>query len=387
MSELQRGNDAYLRGEHSDALAHYHAAYEAGESPADALVGCGCACDLLGRHDDAQAYFERALALDGRHAFAHHYRGTQLLLRGRLDEGWEEYRWYYETADFEKIRPKLPPWDGRQSGQRVLLLSDQGLGDAVQFLRYGPRLRNFFREVVFEGSTQLFRLARANLDCAALAPLNGIREVFIGGYETSDCSCYVPLSSLAGYLGAEAPEPPSPAVVPVTAELRERYAEEYCGDGAFKVAIARRGSNRTPRRTVRDIPPEMFRLLAHVPRVHFYVVNLDAREDEVERLGTRAVTGLHEPFGRLSWDLVDTAAILANMRLVITCDAVIAHLAGSMGLPVWVALPYASEWRWQTGRSDSGWYPEMRLYRQPGYRQWDPVFQEMVQDLEQLSAW
>lgn len=384
MTGLERGDAAYLRGSHQEALEHYHEAYEAGESPADAFVGCGAACDLLGNHDEALAYFDRALAANGRHAFAHHCRGTQLLLRGQFAEGWEEYRWYYQTAAFEKLRPTLPPWDGRQSGQRLLLLSDQGLGDALQFLRYGPRLREYFREVLFEGSVQLSRIVDANVPAATKVPLNGIRTVFLGGYEASGCECYVPLSSLPRIFGAFDREPVvRPATIPLSSQLCKFIGRELCQEGAFKVAIAWRGSRRTPRWTVRDIPPAMFGLLAHVPHVHFYCLDMRPTDDELKRLGTDDLTTMHESMDHLNWDLVQTAAVLANMQLVIACDSVIAHLAASLQVPVWVVLPYASEWRWRLARADSDWYPhpETRLYRQPEYGRWEPIFEQMACDL------
>jgi hypothetical protein len=384
MSRLQQGHDAYSHGNHREALEHYSAAYEAGESPADALVGRGAVCDVFGRHDEALDNFNRALAVDGRHALAHHCRGTQLLLRGEFREGWEEYRWYYQTADFDKIRPTLPPWDGRQSGQRMLLLSDQGLGDALQFLRYGPRLQESFREVVFEGSTKLFRVVEGNVRTAAKVPLHGIRELYPDGHRASGCDCYAPLSSLPGVFGTFTPElAPRPAAIPLSPRMREAIGKQYCQEGKFKVAIAWRGSKRTPRWTVRDIPPEMFGLLANVPGVHFYSVDMGPTADELARVGLHALTALHDPMNHPKWDLVNTAAVLGNMQLVITCDSVIAHLAGSLQMPVWIVLPYASEWRWGLSRADSDWYPhpETRLYRQPEYGRWEPVFEQMARDL------
>ena len=181
MSVLQLGHDAFARGDHDAALQHYRAAYDAGG--AGRRVGrLRFASDLLGRHDDALDSFMRALAVDDQHTFAHHCKGTELLLRRQFREGWEQYQWYYSTTEFDNVRPSLPLWDGRQTGDRILLLSDQGLGDALQFLRYGSRLRECFQEVVFEGNSQLFRVVEANIRCVARVPPQGIREKFAEGY-------------------------------------------------------------------------------------------------------------------------------------------------------------------------------------------------------------
>lgn len=387
MSNLEMGKAALEAGDHPAALQYFEAAFASNERPADAKFLGGVAYDLLGIHEAALDAFNGAIEIDDAHALAHHGKGTELLLRGSFDAGWPEYQWFYETKDFEKVRPPLPRWNGTGGGQLILLVSDQGLGDAIQFLRYGPQVSDAFQQVVFEGDAQLLEIAKANLPNGIVVASNELRLRFPNGARDSRFNCYAPLSSLPRIFGpVDNQQPPAPAGVPVSEQMRRAAGRDHCSDGAFKVGIAWRGSPKTPRRSVRDIPPEEFSQLANIPGVHFYCLDRTATEEDLEALGCQPVTSLVDPMQQLDWDLVNTASIIANMDLVITCDSVIAHLARSMMTPVWIALPYASEWRWGLQRDDSEWYPTAVLYRQPAYRQWAPVFSRMAQNLVQLAT-
>ena len=382
MEPLTEADAAYRAGDHPRALELYLAALAMGRSASTASLGCGCACDLLGRHEEAQEYFQHVIAAEPEHALAHRSLGLQYLLHGDFSRGWPEYRWHYRTEEFDEKRPQLPPWDGRADGRRIVVVSDQGLGDALQFARYLPALREHFSEIVFEGDRQLEQIVTPLV--AKFIPTMEAKLHFRGGYPGAGFECYTPLSCLPGFFGAGTTETiRAPVAIEVPPALAERARRDHRLSGGFKVAIAWKGSPGTPRDSIRSLAVDALGPLLQVPGIDFYAISRDLDHREARYLDDRGVRTFGNSLQSLDWNLLRTAAILADMRLVITCDSVIAHLAASMGLPTWIALPFASEWRWRLDMDRSDWYPAARLYRQTRYGDWTSVVAQMKHDLIQ----
>ena len=157
------------------------------------------------------------------------------------------------------------------------------------------------------------------------------------------------------------------------------WRSEFAGVSAFRVGIVWQGNPKHLNDANRSIPLSQFQPLAEVPGVRLYSLQIGKGTEQLAQIaGTFEVTDLHK---RINGALVETAAVMKNLDLIICCDTSVAHLAGALGLPVWVALPFAADWRWLQEREGSPWYPTMRLFRQTRMKDWQEVFQRMTEAL------
>jgi hypothetical protein len=156
--------------------------------------------------------------------------------------------------------------------------------------------------------------------------------------------------------------------------LVERWRQELGGITGFKIGIAWQGNPKNENNRNRSIPLSCFEPLAGVPGVQLVSLQKEAGVEQLQDVAERF--SIRELGSRLQ-DFMDTAAVLMNLDLVLTCDTAVAHLAGALGVPVWVALPFVPDWRWLLDRSDSPWYPTMRLFRQQSRGDWQGVFHQI----------
>lgn len=331
----------------------------------------------LGRLDESAAMARRAIALDAACAEAHLTLGAGLLISGRFAEGWPEYEWRwhcYGTSGELSPYPQ-PRWDGSDpAGHTILLRSEQGLGDTIQFVRYAPLLAS--------------RGARVLLGCrpvlkALLQTVRGIDWVVADDEPLPSFDLQVPLLSVPGLVGTTLAS--IPADVPyVFADpaARERWRA--------RLALARRSltvglvwagqpQNRTDR--WRSIPLSALAPLAAVPGVSFWSLQ---GGDAARQVATAPFAIVDA--GAAGRDFADVAALMASLDLVISVDTAGAHLAGALGRPVWTLLPAAPDWRWLTEREDTPWYPTMRLFRQEAPGDWGGVIARVARALADLAA-
>ncbi len=312
--------------------------------------------------EQAIAQFEQALALAPEDPEAHFGIAFASLLGGDFERGWREYEWRWKTDDPFSPRRKFkrPRWSGQDlAGRTILLHAEQGLGDAIQFIRYAPLVAQ--------------RGARVIVECPApLAPLirgmAGVSEVVAQGDKPPSYDVHCPLMSLPLLFGTT--QGNIPAQVPYLAPDAERvsaWGEILAADGAgLKVGLAWKGSARHANDRNRSCPPEAFSPLADLPGVRFHSLQKDP--GDAVPPGMR----LADHSAALA-DFADTAALIARLDLVIAVDTAVAHLAGALGKPVWTLLARAPDWRWLLGREDSPWYPTMRLFRQREPGDWQEV--------------
>src|SRR5262249_46156410 len=269
-----------------------------------------------------------------------------------------------------------PIWDGTPWARRSLLLrAEQGLGDTIQFVRFASLLHRAGVTVVVECQPTLASL---------IARVPGVRQVAARGFGVPECDAQLPLASLPRMLGVNELAA-IPAEVPylnadpaLTAAWRERLA----ADKALRVGIAWGGSPAHPQDCHRSISAEQFAVLAAIRGVK--LVSLQPGLKAPARL--RAAEPLGKPTDDQPLSFEDTAAIVANLDVVITCDTAVAHLAGALGVPVWIALPLIPDWRWLLERDDSPWYPTARLFRQTRLDDWADVFKRISAALAKLAA-
>jgi Flp pilus assembly protein TadD len=366
-AHCNRGLALAAQGRQALAEAAYRAALAFDPDHAEAHNNLGLALQIQGRLDEAMAHFDRALALAPEFASAHANRAQLRLLQGDFRGGWPEYEWRWRLPGMFLPRVEAPAWDGSAlAGRTILLRAEQGFGDTIQFVRFAAVLQR-------AGATTL-------LECQpALAPLlakaRGVHAVVPRGSAPPRCDVQIPLASLPGALGVfdlAAIPAEVPYLVPDQVR-RDRWREVLARHEGGKVGVAWRGNPRHPQDCHRSIPPERFAALAVVPGVT--LVSLQAGER------ARGIPGVVEPAPdpeREPLPFEDWAALVASLDLVVTCDTVMAHLAGALGVPVWIALPLVPDWRWLLGRDDSPWYPTARLFRQARLDDWDEVFGRMA---------
>jgi hypothetical protein len=338
---------------------------------APARVALGDILRGLGRLDEARGAYETALALDPCLADARFGLGFLALLRGDPQSGWPDY-------EHRAARRGAPPaalarqWRGENPDGKVMLLyAEQGLGDTLQFLRYAAPLAE-------RGASILAAVPIPLMPLAASVP--GVRSVVRPTLALPPFDVCVPLPSLPLFLGAGLDDIPSPSgYVAAPTERVDAWRARLGSFAGRTVAIAWAGNPDHPNDHNRSIDPALLAPLLRVPGVRWLNLQKGPQGADLRpRRGGPEVVALGEALA----DFADTAAVLELADLVITVDTALCHLAGALGRPTWLMLPFAPDWRWRLGRRDSPWYASMRLYRQPEPRNWSAVVAEIAGDLE-----
>jgi hypothetical protein len=368
------GNALGDRNRLDEALSCQRRALALQPDSAEAHHNLGTSLADLGRLDEAVECYRRAIELRPDFADAHYNLSIALLLDGEFPRGWDEGEWRWRRRDKtqEKLRSFAQPlWSGEQQAPRTILVwCEQGLGDSIHFVRYVPELVKRGWRVILEAPTGLRRL---------FATVEGVTLVERGDpLPHFDTHC--PLLSLPRAFGTTLAT--IPAAVPYLGAGAEGVAtwRDRLGDDGSRprVGLAWAGNPAFIRDAARSPRLDVMMPLLEVPGIRFFGLQMgDGRRD----LSGRAMPPGFTDLGPEITDFADTAAILANLDLIVTSDTAVAHLAGALGRPVWVALKAVPDWRWLRERDDSPWYPSMRLFRQPRPGDWRPVVEALGREL------
>ena len=359
-----------------EALAAYEAAGAAQSGYGAAFNGQALALEALGRLEDACAAFESAIALGNREAIGG--RGCLDLMLGDFARGWEGYeaRWLEGKSLADALGARFPKWRGPgRAGERVLVINDHGFGDTIQFCRYLPMMTVAGAEPTLLCPPRLHRL---------MSSLTGIR--LIAERSSGDrFDAQIAVSSLPHAFATRLDS--VPAAVPYLAAEPERarkWAARIGADG-FKIGVVWQGNPNPEVDMARSVPLAAFAPLAAIPGVRLISLQVGDGVGQLADLpaGVRVET-LGDDFDAGPDGFVDTAAAMGALDLVVTCDTSVAHLAGALARPTWVALKQDAEWRWLRDRDDSPWYPTMRLFRQARRGVWSDVFAAMAAELRTL---
>ena len=327
----------------------------------------------LRRSDAAFAAYDEAVNTDPAYAEAHYHRGSAHLLHGKLEAGWRDFEHRWKVKDRASDKPVLTgaEWHGEAlDGRSIIIYSEQGLGDTIQFAR-------FLKPVIARGGKLTF-LCHPNLT-RLFRSLAGEFEI-TGAVEAGrrfDFQCA--LMSIPHRLGLET----IPAELPyLKAEqmLIEKWREQI-GSRGSKVGISWQGNPIGQIDRGRSVPLIKFAPLAAIPGVRLIGLQRHHGLDQLDDLPTGMKVEKLDAFDEGDDAFIDTAAIMQCLDLIIVSDSAAAHLAGALARPVWVALKEIPDWRWMLARADSPWYPTMRLFRQPASGNWDAVFAHMADAL------
>jgi len=373
-----RGNVLVRLNRPDQAIAAYDAAIgQAGES-AQLLTNRAHALRRLDRVEQAVVDLQRAIALRPNFAEAHFELGMARLTLGDFAHGWSEYEWRWRTGTFAALRRGFtsPLWTGEQNlaGKTILLHAEQGLGDAIQFMRYVPLVARHGASVILEVQPEL---------AALLADSDGAACMIARGCKLPRFDLHCPLMSLPRAFGTT-PDA-IPAAVPyirVSAARANGWTARLPPQRPL-IGIAWAGRRTHHNDLNRSLPLASLAPLLRHADARFVSLQRDLRPgDEAILRETADVVDL----GGVPEDVADTAALISRLDAVIAVDTAVAHLAGALGKPLLLLLPFAADFRWLRGREDSAWYPTARLLRQPAFGDWDSVVARLCR-LVQRQEW
>jgi Flp pilus assembly protein TadD len=340
----------------ADRVADIHA------SMGEALVG-------LGRYDEVQATCREIAAL--RPAVADWNESLVLLLRGEFAEGWRKYEGRFQVADHDPLRKDARiPELAEVAGKRILLVSEQGHGDMIQFARYAPMLARHGAHVCLETYVEQKALMRT---------LEGVETVITAGEREPPTDIVTPLLSLPLVFGTDLDSIPAdvPYLHAPPARL-ERWQLRLGPRTRPRIGLAWWGSQHIPKRS---LSIETLLPVLSLDGIELHSLQKELPAAQRDWLAGRP--GLIDHSAELD-DFADTAALISLLDLVVTIDTSVAHLAGALGKPVWITLQYSADWRWLLGRDDSPWYPTARLFRQQRRGDWTGVVADVARALSDL---
>ena len=392
------GNALLAQGDLDGAARSYESALLIRPDFADAHSNLGSVHVAKLDLDVAMSSYETALSISPACADAHWNRALLWLLEGDYERGWPEYEWRWRKSPELQRDFAQPMWDGSHLRTKTILLhAEQGFGDTIQFVRFASMVAARAPKVILECQPELVRL---------LQRVAGVSQVIARGDPLPGFDVHCPLLSLPHVLKlrpdnipAEVPyirtqiRNTNPEIRNKSEIRRENDQNSSLAPSAFGnsdlfrisdfdirasrplgVGLVWSGSPAHPRDDERSIPPELLSSLAQVEGVQFFSLQKDSATQNPLPFEMLDLTkDLH--------DFADTAALIANLDLVISVDTAVAHLAGALGKPVWVLLPFVPDWRWMLEREDSPWYPTMRLFRQPRPGDWGTAVTHVAREL------
>jgi Flp pilus assembly protein TadD len=342
---------------------------------ADLEINLGNAHWAMHEHEAALAAFRRAVAMKPDDVYAHWSVARVLLQMGEMGEGWEEFEWRLKHPTMRLNRGfEQPQWDGSDlGGKRILLHAEGGLGDALQFVRFVPIVARRGGKVILECQAGLVSLFQG---------VEGVGEIVTKGKELPGFDVHIPFQGLPRVLGVRVDNVPNQVpYVRVPEERAAKWAGKIPGrNGKTRVGLVWAGSPNNDME-FRSRTLEMFNPFLNSSGFQFF--SLQMGEDGKQR----------PPVG-IDWvdltseigDMADTAALVDSMDLVISVDTSTAHLAGALGKKVWVLIPSHSDFRWLLKRTDTPWYPTMRLFRQRNGGKWEEAAEEIAAELVKFKS-
>ena len=372
-----RGNVLKKLGRLYEALESFDKALTIKPDYAEAYSNRGLALQELKRQEEAVASFEKAISIKPDFAEAHWNKSVTLLLMGDFEYGLKlyEWRWKNEALALPKRNFPQPLWLGSENiaGKTILLHAEQGLGDTIQFCSYAKMVKNLGARVVLEVPPALSGL---------LNGLQGVDTLVQTGQALPEFDYHCPLMSLPLAFKTELLTIPSPSpYLCADANKLEQWSAKLGERKKPRIGLVWSGSTIHKNDHNRSLKLEA--LLSHLSKDYEYV----SLQKEVRQVDAELLAGSDiRHYGQELKDFSDTAALCALMDIVISVDTSVAHLAGAIGKPTWVLLPYVPDWRWLLDRDDSPWYESVRLYRQSEDRRWEPVLECVAKDLAILVA-
>jgi len=366
------GNALRAANRFNEAVKHHFQSIRLNRDYGEGFYNLALCLRDLGRLDEAVGCFARALALNPDNRRARTELAIALLLRGELEEGFAAYETRKRLPETPTPDFAQPAWDGGPiEGKRILLYPEQGLSDALLFVR-------FARELKRRGATVLV-LCQALLK-ELLAGADFIDGVVAEGEKLPEFDVHASMVSLPHLCRADVEAVAAPYL---KAPADSRIKLGRLDRAKLRIGIYWAAMPGQPQDRQRSVPFPHFLALAGDPELLVFSLQGGAHQKDIQQFGAG---GLVHDVGRGIFDFAEAATALSQLDLLVSIDAPIAHLAAAMGLRTWVLLPSTADWRWQLGGSRAPWYPSARLFRQSRSADWNPVFADVRQELDTLKT-
>lgn len=358
---------------------------QAGRTPQN--VSClGIAKFRRGDIEQAVTLFQESIGLDPEFADAHFHLGMALLLTENYQQGWDEYEWRPGGRRRSVRRSSIPMWDGRPlaANQTLMLVAEQGLGDTVQLVRLATELKyRYGCKIVFQSPRALIPL---------LSTCKGIDRFIARDDAVPDIDCFLPLASLPSLLRycPDNSKQPSPYIAPDPLRLDrwkdalDRKLSSTPGDNnkTIRIGLSWQGDPRFPADHCRSIPLKHLLPLTKIPNTTWISLQKGyGTEQLAANSDSNSLIDFGDQLDAEGGAFQDSLALMHQLDLVITSDTAVAHVAGAGGIPVWIAISYVPDWRWNLRRPDSAWYSSARLFRQPTLGDWTSVVKDIHAEL------
>ena len=359
-----------------EAIACYRKALGTVPDDVYALNNLGLLLKEQGEIKQAMDTYRKAIEISPDLAGPHWNLSHVLLLTGNLQAGWKEFEWRLRKDDWQKAnlrRSKVPLWNGESfTGKTLFIHDEQGIGDTIQFIRYLPMVKARGGDIIFETQEPLTGLLKNFPGIDQLMPQSA------DGVLPTDMDFFVPLLSLPAILNTTLDTIPDTVPYFHADSDKTKYWMERLGEAGFKVGIVWAGEPKNPNDRNRSCRLRQFEPIANISGVRLIGMQKGKAAEQANDLpsGIDVIN-----YGPELGDFIDTMGLIENLDLVVAVDTAVAHLAGAMGKPVWLVLTFAHHWPWLLKRTDSPWYPDMKIYRQEKKGDWAMVFEQVKKDL------
>jgi tetratricopeptide (TPR) repeat protein len=373
-----------MQEQYDQAAEYYKKVLAINPSITDATNNLAHILRTQGNFPESREYYKQIITARPDYAPGLYGYAECCLMLGDFTEGWRafESRWKRDT-DYRHFADKL--WNGSSlKGKTIILRAEYGQGDTFQFIRYAPLLKQQGARVILEAQHSLITLL------AHCPYLDQVIPVDDNGAHLPSHDFQIPLMSLPYRFNTTLETIPCPIpYIQVPAPVRAQWKDHFKEEDSFKIGICWQGSPYYEQfksaHSKKAIPLTTFLPLASVPGVTLYSLQKMNGTEQLQEINhTIKIHDFGPNFDQSNGRFVDTAGVIENMDLVITTDTSVAHLAGALGKPVWVLLPFVADWRWMLNRSDSPWYPSMRLFRQTQTGGWETVMKTVIDELHSL---
>jgi len=364
-----------LTGKYNEAVEILKQAISFDPASAESFCNLGNCFKDQRQLNVAAEHYQKAIGLNPNLVEAHFNCAMVYLLSGEFKAGWKEYEWRLQRRAWKAFRDyqrTLPRWYGQHlSGKRIIVVSEQGFGDTLQFVRYLPALKSGGAEVTLATQKQLMGLLR-NFPGIDHLILSGADDNFGRRYDY-----YVPLLSLPGIFNTTLETIPNNVPYLNSDPIKTRLWHSQIMGPGISVGLVWAGRPSHTNDHNRSIDPAHFKAFEQIEGIRPFGL-------QKNRATRHAADIKFINLGDQFEDFADTAAAVANLDLIISVDTAVAHLAGAMGKPVWLLLPFVPDWRWLLDREDSPWYPTIRIFRQHRAGDWQAVVQNVVEQLQEF---
>jgi len=359
------------RGQVSEVIACLEQALRLAPNHPNAASNLAGIFKARGQIDQAIECYKKSISQRPQWAEAHWNLGLMLLLKGDFERGLGEYEWRRRVAQFElPFVADRRTWDGSNlNGGRILLYCEQGLGDTIQFVRYFKAIAQRGGRIIFACQTELRRLLEGQLPVEVwLNPDDPLSQIDV---QCSLLSLPLAFKTTLDSIPTEVP------YIRADAELYQQWQSRLAEDGRRKIGLVWAGRPDHHNDQNRSIALSELAMLGNIRGVHWISLQKGGAAMQAKTIKDLPLTDWTDELN----DPADTAALVANLDGVVTVDTFVAHLAGAMGKPIWLLLPFLPDWRWMLNRADSPWYPTIRLFRQVTPRDWKTPVEELSRAL------